>query len=67
MANEEAQRTNYQYNEKRFEAGLMNATDLLLAKNRWNQAQQQLNSAKYELVFRQLIIEFYKGNPLSLN
>jgi len=52
--------------QKRFDAGAMNSMDLLTAKNQWSQAQMQLLNAKYELVFRTLIIDFYKGKELSL-
>ena len=62
----EAQRLNYDYSKKRFNAGLTNSLDLHTAKNQWFQAQVQLTNAKYEYVFRNLIIEFYKGNELKL-
>ena len=44
----------------------MNSVDLLTSKNLWNQAQVQAINAKYEYVFRALIIDFYKGNQLKL-
>ncbi len=66
LLNAEAQLTNYEYNQKRFEAGLVNSYDLLNAKNLWFQAEVQKTNAKYEYIFRNLIIEFYKGNELKL-
>jgi outer membrane protein len=62
----EAQQKNYEYNQKRFDAGLLNSYDLLNAKNLWFQAQVQQTNSKYEYIFRNLIIEFYKGNELKL-
>ncbi len=63
---ETAQRLNFDFNEKRFDAGLTNSVELLAAKNQWFQSQLQLNNAKYEYLFRNSIIEFYKGNKLKL-
>ncbi|MBT8327728.1 MAG: TolC family protein, partial [Bacteroidia bacterium] len=66
VLSEKAQRLNFDFNEKRFEAGLTNSVDLLAAKNQWFQSQLQLNNAKYEYLFRNSIIEFYKGNELKI-
>ena len=57
---------NFEFAQKRFEAGASNNVDLLTAKNQWSQAQTQLLNAKYEYVFRSLIINFYKGQELKL-
>jgi outer membrane protein len=62
----DAQKLNFDFSQKRFDAGMLNSVDLLSAKNQWNQAQVQLVNAKYEYVFRALIIDFYKGNQLKL-
>jgi len=62
----EAQQLNYAYSQKRFDAGILNSVELLTAKNQWNQAQIQWINAKYEWLFRNLIIDFYKGKELSL-
>lgn len=67
VSSEEAQRMNYEFSEKRFNAGLLNGTDLLNAKNMWIQSQTQLVNAKYEYVFRNLLIRYYQGVELSLN
>jgi outer membrane protein len=64
--NAKAQKLNFEFSQKRFDAGAMNSVDLLTAKNQWSQAQMQLVNAKFELVFRTLIIDFYKGKELSL-
>jgi outer membrane protein len=66
LLNVEAQELSFAFSQKRFDAGVMNSLDLLTAKNLWNQAQVQALNAKYEYVFRVLIIDFYKGNQLKL-
>lgn len=66
LRSSEAQQLNYDYSQKRFEAGMLNGMDLLTAKNQWNQALTQSLSAKYEYIFRVLIIDFYKGKELQL-
>ncbi|MBR9860626.1 TolC family protein [bacterium] len=67
VSSEEAQRKNYEYSQKRFDAGLLNSTELLNAKNNWFMAQTLLVNAKYEYVFRNLLIKFYQGESLQLN
>lgn len=66
LLNVDAQQLSFDFSQKRFDAGVMNSVDLLTAKNLWNQAQVQALNAKYEYVFRALIIDFYKGNQLKL-
>lgn len=66
IQNANAQKLNFEFSQKRFDAGAMNSVDLLTAKNQWSQAQMQLLNSKYEWVFRTLIINFYKGKELSL-
>ncbi len=62
----QAQQINFEFSQKRFDAGMLNSTELLTAKNQWNQTQIQALNAKYEYVFRKLIIDFYKGQKLEL-
>ena len=66
VQNTNAQKLNFEFSQKRFNAGSMNSVDLLAAKNQWSQAQMQLLNSKYELLFRTLIIDFYKGKELTL-
>ena len=66
LLNLEAQRLNYEFAQQRFDAGLLNATDLLMAKNLWTQAQISVLQAKYEYIVRHMVIEFYKGNTITL-
>ena len=66
LISENAQKTNYDFSQKRFEGGLINSVDLLNAKNAWFQSQIQLTNAKYDYVFRKMVIDFYKGEQLKL-
>jgi len=64
--NVEAQNTSLDYIQKRFDAGVTNSFDFINAKNNNSQAMSTVLQAKYELVFRALILEFYKGNKIQL-
>jgi outer membrane protein len=66
LASEIAQEKNFEFSQARFDAGMMNSVDLLNAKNMWFQSQINTTNSKYEYIFRNLIIEFYQGNPLKL-
>ena len=66
IKNEEAQKLNFEFTNDRFEAGLLNSVELLNAKNQWSTAQINASQAKYEYVFRKLILDFYQGIPLSI-
>lgn len=50
------------YAEKRFEVGMTNAVEFNMAKNNVIRTQTDLIRAKYELLFRLRILEFYRGN-----
>lgn len=52
--------------ERKYELGMMNATDYLIEKNNFEQAKSNLTRAKYELIFKQKILEFYQGKPIAL-
>lgn len=62
LANEEA----FHYSENKFNVGLINAFDYITAKNNFSKAETNLLQAKYELVFKYKILDFYKGVPLKL-
>lgn len=62
LANEEA----FRYSENKFNVGLINAFDYITAKNNFSKAETNLLQAKYELVFKYKILDFYKGVPLKL-
>lgn len=56
----------FDYAEKRFDVGVINAVDYNAAKNNLTRAQADLIRAKYEYIFRLKILDFYQGNPIKL-
>ncbi len=66
LNSEDAQKTSLDYIQKRFDAGASTTFDFINAKNNYLQAQSNELQAKYELIFRALIIEYYRGNTITL-
>lgn len=52
--------------ENRFNAGAANAVDYQIATNNLFRARNDLVRAKYELIFRTKLLEFFMGKPLTL-
>lgn len=57
----------YQVAKRRFDLGASNNLDLLTATNRLDQARTEQTRAKFQLIFNRQVIQFYLGNPLTLN
>jgi outer membrane protein len=55
----------FEYAQKRFDVGAINAVDFNTAKTNLTRAQSQLVQAKYEYLFRITILEVYKGTFLE--
>jgi len=56
----------FRYSEQKFNVGLVTSVDYTTAKTKLSKAETDLLQAKYELIFKSKILEFYKGIPLSL-
>ncbi|CDN31019.1 Outer membrane efflux protein [Mucinivorans hirudinis] len=56
----------FDYAQKRFDAGAINAVDYITAKNALLTAQSMMLQAKYEYIFRVKLLDFYKGVPITL-
>lgn len=52
--------------EVRFNNGLLNSTELNIAKNNLTYAVSSQLQAKYTFVFRRKVLDFYQGKPLEL-
>ena len=52
--------------DQRFKLGAMNFTDYSLAKNNHTRAEATMIQAKYELIFRMKVVDFYNGKPITL-
>ena len=62
----QAQKLNYDFMLQRYEAGLANATELILAKNALLNAQNNQDRTGYQLVFAKTQLEFYRSGTLML-
>jgi outer membrane protein len=51
--------------KQRYEVGLVNTLDYSQSEINLNKAQFDLIQAKYDLIFRNKLIDFYLGNPLT--
>ncbi len=51
--------------ERRFNNGAANFVDYQVAENDFFNAQSDLLRAKYDLIFKQKILDFYQGKPLE--
>jgi len=56
----------FKYTEKKFEVGLVNTVDYNMSKNQLTATQSDLLQAKYDFIFRIKILNFYKGDPITL-
>jgi len=57
-----AQEQSNDFSEKRYTAGLLNYYDYNNARNLYLNAINNLQSAKYEYLFRKMIVDFYQDN-----
>lgn len=61
-----AMEESFLYTEKKFEVGLVNTVDYNTAKNQLTATQSDLLQAKYDFIFKTKILNFYKGEPITL-
>jgi outer membrane protein len=54
------------YAEKRYELGLMNALELLTTQNNGFKAKSEAISAKYDMIFKLKVIDYYLGKEIKL-
>jgi outer membrane protein len=55
----------YVYAEKKYNAGMLSSVEFLNIRNNKSRAETDLLQAKYDLIFRIKVIDFYLGRPLS--
>ena len=55
----------YKNAEKKYTVGVMSATDFLIQKNNFTQSESSLIQAKYDLIFKQKILDFYQGKAIT--
>ncbi len=56
----------FKYTEKKFEVGLVNTVEFNTSKNQLTSTQSDLLQAKYDFIFRIKILNFYRGEPITL-
>lgn len=56
----------YDFAEQRYELGLTNTVEYLTTQNTLYNAESQLASAKYDLIFKLKVIDYYLGRQLKL-
>ncbi len=61
----ESQSLAYDYAKERYDVGLTNAFDFSQSKQLYDQAEIQLNTAKYDYIFRIKVLELYFGVPVT--
>lgn len=61
----EANKEAVDISEKQFELGGLSLTDYLASKNSYVKAETDYLQAKYELVFRKKVLDFYSGKPIN--
>ena len=57
----------FNYTQQKFDVGMMNSVDYNDAKNKLIKSQSDLLRAKYNFVFKKVILDFYQGNPITLS
>ena len=56
----------FRYTEQKYQVGLVDILEYKTAKNDLNKTKSDLSQAKYEYIFRTKILEFYKGEQITL-
>ncbi len=64
--NVKAMQESFRYVQQKFDVGVLNATDYTVAKANLFKSQSDFYQAKYQYIFQLKILDFYKGNPITL-
>lgn len=65
QATVDARKLAYEFSKERYDVGLMNAFDFNQSTVLYENAQSDLIRAKYDLIFRIKVLEFYFGIPIT--
>jgi outer membrane protein len=57
----------FNYTQQKFDVGMINSIDYNDAKNKLVKAESDLLKAKFNFVFKKIVLDFYQGNPLTLS
>jgi outer membrane protein len=61
----DASRDSYKNSERKYAVGLLDAISFLVEKNNYYKAVSNLLQAKYDYIFKNKILDFYMGNPIT--
>ncbi len=56
----------YDVMKVKYKSGSANASDLILEQNKFVAAESQVAQAKYNYIFKQKVLDFYRGKPITL-
>ena len=62
-----AQEESFKYTQQKFDVGLMTSFDYNNSKKDLTKAQSELLQAKYDFIFKTTILDFYMGNPITID
>ncbi|NUM32207.1 MAG: TolC family protein [Bacteroidetes bacterium] len=62
-----SQKNNNDFNKQRYESGTISSSDFILSQKNYDAALSRLAQGKYELVFRKILLDFYRGKQLEIN
>ena len=62
----ESYQKSYEDASKKFNAGMINSVDFLIEKTNLINAENSLLQSKYNLIFKNMILDHYQGNPITL-
>ena len=65
LKNNQSLKEAFKYSQQRFDVGLLNAVDYGISKNNVARSDADVIQAKYELILRAKLLDFYNGNPLT--
>jgi len=62
----ESYQRSYNDASKKFKAGMINSVDFLIEKTNLINAENSLLQTKFKLIFKNMILDHYQGNPITL-
>ena len=63
----QAQQEAFKYSQQKLDVGLLTAVDYNQTKKDLTKAESDLLQAKYRFIYTTTVLDFYMGNPLTLN
>lgn len=66
VENEKAQKENYEFAERLAEAGVSTTADMLLALNEWSRAKNNVERARFQLIFSNTVLNYYNTGEIKV-